>query len=75
MLTGPELILVLMIVVIVFGLGKISDISKKLAHLRLHYDKGVASDIDITPVDTDASPQELPESQTAKSHDDSTAKP
>lgn len=55
MLTGPELLLVILIMIIVFGLGKLPDISKKLAQLRLHYEKGVATDmLDITPVEKDS---------------------
>lgn len=47
---GPELFLILLIMIVVFGLGKLPQISKTLARMRLNYEKGVATDmIEITP--------------------------
>lgn len=44
MLTVPELVLLVVIVFLIFGLHKVPAISKRLARLRLHFDKGVAEE-------------------------------
>ena len=44
--------LILLIMIVVFGLGKLPQISKTLARMRLNYEKGVATDmIDVAPVE------------------------
>lgn len=55
-----EIVLIILIVMIVFGLGKLSDIGKALANMRVKYlegrDGGDDQTIDITPDDSDAAP-------------------
>lgn len=52
MVTASELVLLLLIVFLVFGLHKLPEISRGLAKLRLHFDKGLAEDyIEATPDD------------------------
>ena len=52
MVTTAELVLLLLICFLVFSLHKLPDISRGLARLRLHFDKGVAEDyIEATPDD------------------------
>lgn len=50
MLQGPELLLIALIIFVIFGLGKLPQISKGLARLRLNFEKGVAEDyIEVSP--------------------------
>lgn len=45
----PEIIVILIVLVIVFGMGKLGDIGKAVARLRLQFNKGLHENyIDIT---------------------------
>lgn len=44
MLSTPEFILLALVVLLVFGLQELPRISRGLAKLRLHFDKGLAED-------------------------------
>jgi Sec-independent protein translocase protein TatA len=54
-----EIILIILIVMIVFGLGKLSDIGRAIGEMRAKYlegrEGGDDQTIDITPDDADAS--------------------
>ena len=44
MLSGPELVLVLLIVFVAFAFLKLPQISRGMARLRLRFDKGIAEE-------------------------------
>ncbi|MFU8805896.1 MAG: twin-arginine translocase TatA/TatE family subunit [Bradymonadaceae bacterium] len=49
MLNLPEIIVVIIILVLVFGLGKLGAIGKGVARIRMHFQKELARDyVDIT---------------------------
>lgn len=49
MLSLPEIILVLVIILLVFGTGKLGSIGQTVARIRLNFNKGLGQDVvDIT---------------------------
>ncbi|MBA2661955.1 MAG: twin-arginine translocase TatA/TatE family subunit [Bradymonadaceae bacterium] len=50
MLNLPELILILLITLLVFGVNKLPAIGKAVAHLRLKYTQGLADNYIDSPI-------------------------
>ncbi len=63
MLQGPELLLIALIIFVIFGLGKLPQISKGLARLRLNFEKGVAEDYIEVSSETDEEDEESDEEE------------
>ena len=62
MLQGPEILLIILIIVVIFGMGKLPKISEGLARLRLNFEKGVAEDyIEVSPDSEEVSDEALEE--------------
>jgi Sec-independent protein translocase protein TatA len=49
MFQGPELVLILIVAFLVFGLGTWPQMSRRLARLRLNYEKGLAEEAEVVP--------------------------
>jgi Sec-independent protein translocase protein TatA len=47
MFQGPELVLIVIVALLIFGLGKWPAVSRRLAQLRLNFEKGVAEDAEV----------------------------
>lgn len=44
MLQAPELLLILLVIIVIFGLAKLGPLSRGLARLRMNLEKGTAKE-------------------------------